>query len=663
MRTFSHRLIILLALLLVSCSPQQPVQQTEPLPAPTSLTSPIPSVLPAPGDDFSTQADKTTTLLPTLISAIPPTAIAPKRPSAVVIVWDAGQAKMVYQLMEDGLLPHFSQLARQGKRAEYAQSIDPTLSAPAQAVLVTGSTPSHTGIVSNAFHHPSDNFYWYRLGFDEPFDQAEPVWVSASRAGLTTAALFVAGATPELPSQMADYTIGYGIRDAYSSQETVSLVPSNDWQNTPATYSPLLEGSFHVPEVARMDLLILDTTDDGQVNYDLVLLNSSASGDNHAVTQATLPLEQGEWGPLTILPNITAGADFLIQEIGPNQVRLYHSAVNHNTAAPRSMLEAINQRFGFFPAAPDAYALEHGWITAEDYLEMLKRSSQWMAEVSAWVFDTYSPNLLITWQDGFDAAGHTFLLTDPRQANFSPALSEQYNRYINRAVEIADRALETILEPIDLGKTSVFLTADHGIAPVHTNVYVNTLLERAGLLKLDRRNYVDVKRSKALAVTSGGSVNIYINLQGRDKDGILPPKEYPEIQAQIVELLRSVKDPETGQPVFTRVLARQELSKLNLDHPNAGDVFAQAALGYNLDDWRGKGTLFGPATIYGGHGYDSALPEMQTLFIAAGAGISPTEDMISPLKIIDIAPTLAALLDFEPSDTMEGSPILAVVQP
>jgi predicted AlkP superfamily phosphohydrolase/phosphomutase len=663
MRIYSHRLIIMLALLLASCSPKQLIPQTEPQLTPTPIPSPIPSVTTAPGDELSSQADKAAISSPTHSPTSLPAAIETKHRSAVVIVWDAGQAKMVYDFMEAGLLPHFSQLAKQGVRAEYAQSTDPTLSASAQASLVTGSNPNHTGIVSNAFHYTSDNFYWYRVGFDEPFDQAEPVWVTASRAGLKTAALFIAGATPELTNQMADYTVGYGIRDAYSSQQTISLVPSDGWKDAPVTFSPALEGYFFIPEVARVDLLVLDTTNDGQANYDLVLLNSSASGDDHTVAKATLPLELGEWGPLNLLPNLAAGADFLIQEISSNQVTLYHSAVNHNTAAPRTLLEALNQRFSFFPAAPDAYALEHGWITPEDYLEMLKRSSQWMAEVSAWIFETYSPDLLITWQDGFDAASHAFMLTDPRQANFSPASSEQYARYLNRAGEIADRSLETTMEPIDLSQTSIFLTADHGIAPVHTNVYVNTLLERAGLLRLDKRKYVDVKQTKALAVTSGGSVNIYINLKGRDKDGILPPEDYAKVQNQIVDLLRSVMDPETGQPVFTRVLARPELSALYLDHSNSGDVFAQAAPGYSLDDWRGKGTLFGPSTINGGHGYDSALPEMQTLFIAAGAGISPTEKILSPLKIIDIAPTLAVLLGFEPSDTMDGNPIPAVANP
>ena len=60
-----------------------------------------------------------------------------------------------------------------------------------------------------------------------------------------------------------------------------------------------------------------------------------------------------------------------------------------------------------------------------------------------------------------------------------------------------------MLEVVDLDTNTVMLVGDHGMAPVHTNVYINTMLEQAGLLVLDGRNYVVVEESKAFAVASG----------------------------------------------------------------------------------------------------------------------------------------------------------------
>jgi predicted AlkP superfamily phosphohydrolase/phosphomutase len=591
-----------------------------------------------------------------------PTPLPVEEPHSVfVICWDGGGADLVYDLMGDGSLPNFAALAARGVHAEYALSVDPTLTASAMNTIATGAYPARTGIVSNAYHNPSDSFYWYRRGLDERLDQAEPLWVTASRSGLKTAAVFFAGGSPALPGQTADYTIGYGVRDAYSNRVRVALSPLGDpWRGEASpSFSPPYEGSFTIPRVARLFLYVLDSSDDSTSNYDTVLLNTSRS-----LNANSLRLKAGEWGPLVLVPANVSGADFLIQEIvqsrGPQYVRLYYSTVYHNTAAPRGLLEALNEKFGFFHAGPDAYAMEHGWITPEDNLVLLERYAAWMAEVAAWVYTTYQPDLLFTWQDGFDSAGHAYLLVDSRQAGYSPEKAESYAGYFRRAVQIADQALATMVKPIDLDRTTVMLVSDHGMAPIHTTVYVNTVLEQAGLLVLDNRNYVVVDESKALAVASGGAVNVYINLKGHERNGIVNRYEYPQVQAQIVDLLASLTDPETGQRVFQRVLRQDELAGLHLDHPNSGDVFAQANPGYSLDGWRGNDLIFEPADYYGGHGYDSALPEMHALFIAAGHGIPPSEEPIPPVRLVDLAPTIASWLGFDPALSAQGAPIPAL---
>ena len=129
-----------------------------------------------------------------------------------------------------------------------------------------------------------------------------------------------------------------------------------------------------------------------------------------------------------------------------------------------------------------------------------------MAEVAAWVQERYQPDLLFTWQDGFDAAGHAYLMVDPRQMNYSPANAERYANYYLRAAGYADRALEVMLESLDLQNDTMLMVADHGMAPIHSRVYVNTILEEAGLLTLDNRNYVVEKESMAFAVAAGSGL-------------------------------------------------------------------------------------------------------------------------------------------------------------
>lgn len=647
-------LVLLLGLGLMACNPG--VTEPEIPGIITSASSPPPAgIIISPqataGQVIQAEHSPTATQTPTRVTS-------PNPDSIFLISWDGAGAELVHGLMESGYLPHFEALSKSGVRAEYALSVDPPLTAPAHISMASGSIPARTGIVSNRFHVSADSFYWYRSGFYEPMDQAEPIWLTASRAGLSTATVFFPGASPDLAEQTADLTIGYGVRDAYGSQQTVILGAALPWQEAPPSFSLLHEGSFHIPEVARLYLLVLDSSDDGISNYDTVFINTSPSVDENA-----LQLTEGQWGSLVLLPESTAGADFLIQKINPGQILLYHTAVNHNTASPPPLLEALNRSFGFFPASPDMYALEKGWITEDNYLDMISRSSSWMAEVAAWVYTVYRPNLLMTWQGVFDDAGHVFSLLSPLQQGYSPERAALYRDYYHVAAATADRSLEIMLRPLDQQHTTIFLVSDHGTSAVHTRVNLNTLLEQAGLLVLDRKNYVVVERTRAMAVTSGGSVNIYINLAGRERNGIVSPEGYPAVMNQLVDLLAGLNDPETGQPVFQRVLARDELIQLGLHHPNSGDLFAQAYPGYELDGWRGKNSIFEQAVYNGAQGYDCSLPDMQAFFIAAGGGIPAGGKGIPSVRLIDYAPTIAALFGFEPARSVDGMPIAAILLP
>ncbi len=626
-------LLLLFVFLVQACQPAQPVP-------PTATSSPI-----TPTNTTESPTD------------VPPTEIPEDKPSVVLISWDGSRTDLVYGLMDEGLLPNFASIAQAGVQAEYAQSIDPSLTAAAHNSISSGSFPTHTGITSNSFHVTGDDFYWYRVGYDEGMTDAEPIWVTASKNGLTTASVFFVGGTPSISTQMADYTIGYGVEDAYSKQWSVSLDQAEDWGDAPASYSPALSGSFSIQNVKKVYLYVTDSTDDGSENYDTVMLNTERSSTD------AISLKENEWGPLILLPRSYAGADFLIQEITPESVTLYHTGVEHNTASPKELLDALNENFGFFSAGADSYALEHGWITEEDDLYLLERQSTFMAEVAAWVYETYQPDLLFTWQDPFDSAGHQFLMTDPRQLNYTPENAEIARAHYEQAAQIADNALGIMLDAFDLEKTTLMMVGDHGMAPIHSRVYLNTILENAGLLTLDSQNYVVLDKTKAFAICSGGAVHVYINLEGREKGGgTVSADEYEALREQIMGLLSGLTDPVSGEAVFQRVLAREALADLGLDSPNSGDIFAQAIPGYHLDGWRGNDEVFEQADFYGQHGYDSTLPEVQTIFIAAGAGVPQQDGFIAPVRIVDYAPTIANIFGFDPAPTVDGKLIPILVQ-
>ena len=54
----------------------------------------------------------------------------------------------------------------------------------------------------------------------------------------------------------------------------------------------------------------------------------------------------------------------------------------------------------------------------------------------------------------------------------------------------------------------------------------------------------DVKKSKCFPQRT---MYIYINLKGRDPEGIVEPADYEKVQQQIIDALYSYVDPATGQ--------------------------------------------------------------------------------------------------------------------
>jgi len=97
-----------------------------------------------------------------------PVAVPVRRPHVLILSLDAARDDWVDAYLADGTMPNLALLAQRGVRAEYAQTVDPSLTAAAHVSIATGAYPNKTGQVSNKFHLSKNPFYWYTSGFDEP---------------------------------------------------------------------------------------------------------------------------------------------------------------------------------------------------------------------------------------------------------------------------------------------------------------------------------------------------------------------------------------------------------------------------------------------------------------------------------------------------------------
>jgi predicted AlkP superfamily pyrophosphatase or phosphodiesterase len=121
-----------------------------------------------------------------------PAISAEKRdPITILVSIDAFRA----DYLQRGLTPNLSALAARGISAAMRPSF-PTKTFPNHYAIVTGLRPDRNGIVANKMEDPAHPGETFTMANDRDafwWSEAEPLWVSAEKAGIRTASMFWPG--------------------------------------------------------------------------------------------------------------------------------------------------------------------------------------------------------------------------------------------------------------------------------------------------------------------------------------------------------------------------------------------------------------------------------------------------------------------------------------
>ncbi|WP_242095222.1 ectonucleotide pyrophosphatase/phosphodiesterase [Sphingomonas sp. CROZ-RG-20F-R02-07] len=147
-----------------------------------------------------------------------------------------------------GVTPHLNALAATGVSASMRPSF-PTKTFPNHWTLVTGLVPDHHGIVGNRMEDVRRPGTVFTMATDDPFwwNAAEPIWVTAKRAGIRTATMLWPGANVAWGSTVTANEHGVitgGVRPDDWAQYNANLSGDQrvdtviDWLRRPAATRP-----------------------------------------------------------------------------------------------------------------------------------------------------------------------------------------------------------------------------------------------------------------------------------------------------------------------------------------------------------------------------------------------------------------------------------------
>ncbi|MET1160876.1 MAG: alkaline phosphatase family protein [Thermoprotei archaeon] len=595
---------------------------------------------------------------------------------------DAAKPEIMYKLAQEGNATGFKFIMENGYYASGMIVSFPSATAVSHAVISTGAPPNITGITGNAIHLPGTPIYKKVSGFDGRYLLAEPIWVTADRQGLKAVVASFPQSTPSVWKDVVKNSILFNPYGAfvwpisystlYTTNTSIPRATYITFSTPPVNWTGSLGVSVYLAYESNIKIgddtwyLYLADTDNDEYP-DLLAICPNEKNLNKAVAI----LREGEWSE-PINTTITYKGQTYV--VAPRFKALNLSIVNFKLY--RSLMRPFNAEwFSDYDTAwrvwnevvvktgmitdGDWYALVNGWIDEDTYMETVYFTNEFFKQFTIWLIENTDWDLLLTYTPIVDNVQHQFLgLIDPSMPYYDPVKAPKYEKYVYEAYLWADEITREILNHVDLSDTAVIVISDHGQWSVAKLVYINNILMEAGLLKVDSNGKIVWSETKAYYV---GYNQIFVNLQGREEGGIVPPDEYESVVNAIKAALEKTVDPDTGEPVFSLVMSRDEACIFGLCGERAGDVVFSLRPGYAPQGGIGSDVfkLAEPLkTITGTHGDLPYYEDLLAIFGAVGAGIG--HGKLGLIKSTSIAPTISLLLGIDPPANATGNPLLIV---
>ncbi|MBW8302522.1 MAG: alkaline phosphatase family protein [Brevundimonas sp.] len=609
---------------------------------------------------------------------------SPSRRRLALVGIDGFSPEWIERFLGEGAMPHLAKLRSRGVTVPLVSTL-PATTPVAWASIATGCRPSATGIEGFLLHMPGRPLDERIAGTYSTRCRREPVWETATLWGKRS---YVVKFPLSYPSASAtlriDGAAGWGgiqcLHDAAPAGVADSAAPraghgrfvSDD--NAARDICPggaAWRGRLELPSLwgkAPVAVEVAVTTGDAP----LLILGPVDPGGNPGAR-----LAPGEWSqPIRIHAEGRSGrgehafrAKLLALEPGrgaaPRMVvftTAVHSCEGHSH--PVALADCHLSAAGPIEEQTEPSLLLEGAIDAETQLERCRLNTSWLGRLSTSILTNEPWDLFMVQIHIVDWAHHLLHgAVDPRHPHYDKVAAVDAEKALREYYRLADGLVGEVSACLSPGDDMMVL-GDHGQDLHHTTVRVNEVLATGGLLTwADPDSLSDaVDWSKSRAYAAGNY--IYVNLAGRDPGGVVPPNAYDSVVAEVTALMMSLSDPRTGEAAVLNAGPKSLYAALGADGAGVGDVVFCFRSGFHGRNDRGPHfELTRPLRDFtSGHDHFWPLdPRIETRMFAAGPSFRAGR--AERRSIIDVAPTICAVLGIEPPLECEGSVIADALAP
>lgn len=627
----------------------------------------------------------------------PEATAAPGR-RAILVSFDGFNANRLRESLPAEAIPTFTRLIEDGACVP-VQPATPSVTAAGHAALWTGSYGGVNGVTAN-FHprlpvdeHPLTDGL---SGFSAEALRAEPLWITAGRAGRGVVAHHVTqapgapGFTPLLSTDSAHAAARHANAKDILTRPSLSVL--NGYNRTLERDRVLTEkdlplrparverwGGLHRLRISAMKPL------EGAIAVGSDSVHVLVSGGD-AYTRLWLSTEQSLESAVYVdlhrtetalvgdrpLARFFSEALPLSVEGGHAFLRARLFEITPDASRFRLFLPAVQMTEANHPEAAAAYAAAvRGWTgngasslyrdgafgppltdgTAEQrYLETAELAARGSIRGSMWAWE-HLPDLLLDYLSLGDEVDHGFLgLVAPDAPGVSSTDSTLAQRIREHVWALADRKLAVLDSMARADGAALFVTGDHGMRAVWRRFHLNAALREAGLLVLKDDGSVDLSQTRAFS-----PVGYFVTINRTSRPGgIVSPEHEVTVLDAAEQALRAVRDA-AGEPVVMEVYRTDAAQNaLGIGGPTGGDLYVEPAPHTALG--RGTETVVEPLAPRGAHGFPASAPDMQTALCVEGPGLTAPP---ARLRLPDVAPTVADWLGIPVPAQATGHSVLS----